>query len=111
MTSALEEVAAAADEMANEQREIARTARQLQRRLDRGQSWAAVLDREPFSGLVSRLRSSTQRLAQTTGRFVVAVAAGLQREGESHRSIARRLGVSHQRVTTMLNDRRNTTVE
>ncbi len=111
MTSALEEVAAAADEMADEQRRIARTARALQRRRDRGQSWTAILDSEPGPGLVQRLRSSALRLAEAAGRFMAAVAAGLHREGESHRAIARRLGVSHQRVTTMLNHRPDTTVE
>lgn len=111
MTSALEEVAVAADELAEEQRQIARTARALQRQRDRGQSWAVILDGEHVPGFVSRLRGSAQRLAETAGRFMAAVAVGLHREGESHRAIARRLGVSHQRVTTMLNHRPDATVE
>ena len=111
MSSALDEVAAAADQMADEQRQIARAARALQRQRDGGQSWAATLDGERVLGLVPRLRSSAQRLAETAGRFMAAVAVGLHREGESHRAIARRLGVSHQRVTTLLNQRPDTTAE
>jgi hypothetical protein len=111
MTSALDEVAAAADQVANEQRLIARTARAMQRRRDRGQSWSTILDGEPVPGIMQRLRSSARRLAEATGRFALALASGLHREGESHRGIARRLGVSHQRVTTLLNELSDTTAE
>ena len=111
MASALEKVAAAADQVADEQRRIAQTARAMQRGRDRGQSWTTILDGEPVPGIVQRLRSSAQRLAEATARFRLTVAANLRREGESHRSIARRLGVSHQRVTTMLNDAPSTMAE
>ena len=104
MSSALEEVAAAAEEVAEEQREIARAARAMQRRRDRGQSWATILDSEAPPGLVQRLRGGAKRLTDAAGRFRLALAVGLHREGESHRAIAGRLGVSHQRVTTLLNE-------
>jgi hypothetical protein len=107
MSSALEEVAVAADE----QRRVARIARAMQRRGDRGQTWAAILDRDTHPGLVRRLRGGAQRVADVAGRFMVALAAGLAREGESHRAIARRLGVSHQRVATMLKQRADATAE
>ena len=104
MSSPLEEVAAAAEEVAAEQRQIARVARAMQRRRDRGQSWATILDAEPVPGLVQRLRGGAQRLADVAARFRLALAQGMHREGESHRAIAGRLGVSHQRVTTLLNE-------
>jgi hypothetical protein len=103
MPTALEDLATTADEVADEQRAVARQARTLQRRRDRGWSWVEILDREPGSSLIGRLRRTVTQLAGATGRIAHALAADLSAEGESRRRIARRLGVTHQRVTAMLN--------
>lgn len=62
MSTALELVATAADDVAADQRRVARRARAMQRLRDRGWSWAKVLDREAEPGLLELLRSSARRL-------------------------------------------------
>jgi hypothetical protein len=108
MSTALEMVATAADDVATDQRRIARLARSMQRQRDRGWSWAKVLDREAEPGLLELLRSSARRLAESAAQLAQALARGLAGEGESRRQIARRLGVTHQRISAMLQqDRRS----
>lgn len=101
MTS-LEDVAAAADAVADEQRTVARTAREMQRARDRGVPWSAILDRERFARVVHLLRRGAQRLRDASTNLTSLVAKGLAADGESRRRIARRLGLSHQRVTSIL---------
>jgi DNA-binding NarL/FixJ family response regulator len=98
-------VAAAADEVADEQREVARQARFMQRRRDRGTPWSRILDEQPSPTLLARLRRSLRTLTDATGRASRTLIAGLIFEGESRRQIARRLGVSHQRVSAMMRRR------
>jgi peptidoglycan/xylan/chitin deacetylase (PgdA/CDA1 family) len=106
MSCALDEVAAAADEVADDQRRVARRARAMQRQRDRGWSWGRILDREAGPGLLELLRRSRRRLIEATGQFARTVAAGLSEEGESSRQVGRRLGVTHQRVLVMLKGHR-----
>jgi hypothetical protein len=103
MSAVLEEVAAAADEVATEQRQVARKARFMQRLRDRGWSWAGILEAEKAPGLLELMRHSTKRLAGMTGGLATALAAGLHADGQSRRQIAGRLGVTHQRISAMLN--------
>jgi hypothetical protein len=103
MSSALDDVADAADEVADQQRRVARVARAMQRRRERGASWAAALDQQGSPSIVDLLRRSGRHLAEATATFTVTLARELSREGESRRQIARRLGVSHQRVSAMVN--------
>ena len=107
MSTALEAVAMAADDVADDQRRVARRARTMQRLRDRGWSWAKVLDREAEPRLLELLRSSARRVAESIGRLTHALARGLSGEGESRRQIAQRLGVTHQRISAILGlDRR-----
>lgn len=106
MSTALEEVAHAADEVAQEQRQVARRARTMQRQRDAGWSWARILDRDADPTLIELLRRSARTLTEALGRYAQAVASGLSGEGETRRQIGRRLSVSHQRVTAMLNGQR-----
>jgi hypothetical protein len=103
MSSALEEVATAAEEVAAEQRQVARRARAMQRQRDGGWSWAQVLDREDEPALLEMLRRNGRHLSEVTGRLAQTLASGLSAEGESRRQIARRLAVTHQRVSAILN--------
>ena len=98
----LEEIAAAAEEVADQQKEVAQHARAMQRLRDRGWSWSAIMDRENAGGVLGLLRASRERLSQATSRFISGLMAGLRSEGESHRKIAHRIGVSHQRVAVVL---------
>jgi hypothetical protein len=102
MGSVLEEVAATADEVADDQRRVARRARVMQRQRDRGWSWARILDRDANRDVLGLLRGGAARLAKAAGTLALGFARGLTGEGESRRRIARRLDVSHQRVTAML---------
>ena len=104
MGSALDEVAAAADEVADDQRQVARRARAMQRRREVGWSWARILDAEPEPGILELLRRSVRRLSEAVGRLAQVIAAGLSAEGETRRQIGRRLTVSHQRITALLKD-------
>ncbi len=102
MSSALQVVATTADEVADDQRRVARLARAMQRQRDRGWSWGKILEREPVPGLLELLRRSGLRLTEATSRFAHALAQGLTEEGESRRRVGRRLGVTHQRVSAIL---------
>ena len=106
MSSVLEEVAAAADEVADDQRRVARRARAMQRQRDRGVSWSTILDREAVPSLLELLRRSGRRLTEVAGRYGHALACGLVAEGESIRQVGRRLSVTHQRVSAMLKGER-----
>ena len=107
MRTVLEDVASAADDIADDQRLVARRARQMQRRRDAGWSWAQILDWEPEPKILDLLRRSGRRLSEALGALAQAMASGLSSEGESRRQVGRRLAVSHQRVTTMLKGDRN----
>ncbi|MGH8973242.1 MAG: hypothetical protein ACRD0C_08555 [Acidimicrobiia bacterium] len=102
MSTALEEVAAVASDVADDQRRVARRALSMQRRRDQGWSWVRILDREPEPGMLGLLRGSARRLVEATGRLGQALVRGLTEEGESRRQVARRLGVTHQRISAML---------
>ncbi len=99
----LGDVAAAADQVAEDQKQVARMARTMQRQRDRGWSWAQILDRQRASGVVDLLRRSRHLITRTTTGLTVTLARQLSAEGETRREIARRLGITHQRVTTLLN--------
>ncbi len=98
----LEEVAVTADRVAAEQRAIADTARAMQRQRDRGWSWSRILDHQPSPGLLDMLRNSRRHLASITTAVTAGLASALSAEGATRRQIAARLGVTHQRVSTLL---------
>jgi len=57
--------------------------------------------------LLELLRRSARRLVESVGELAQALARGPTGEAESRRQIARRLGVTHQRISAMLHqDRR-----
>jgi hypothetical protein len=103
---ALEEVASAADGVADDQRRVAQLARTMQRRRQRGWSWSRIILEQPEPGLLDLLRRSRTRLAGAISGLVRTLASGLAAEGATRRQIAGYLGVSHQRVTAVLNHRR-----
>lgn len=98
----LEQVAVAADQVASDQRAIARQARTMQRQRARGLSWSQILERQPSPGIVERLRESRRLLSAATASLTSALAIALTSEGETRRQVARRLGVTHQRVNALV---------
>jgi len=105
MTRALDDFAKEAEAVADEQHQIARDARRLHQRREEGRPWSEVLGGEDAGALLRLMRASGRRLATATGGLVRTLAAELQNEGLSHRKIGRLLGVTHQRVTTILKSR------
>jgi len=108
MSATLEDVAVAAEEVAAEQRRVARRARAMQRQRDRGWSWVQILDREEPPPLLETLRRSGRHLSEATRRLSHTLASGLSAEGASRRQIAKRLAVTHQRVSAILNGQART---
>lgn len=102
MTSALEELARAAEDTARDQQRLARRARDMVRQRGRGFAWSRLLESEKQPGTLELLGASTRRLASIGGRFRRALALALTAEGRSTRQIGKDLGVTHQRVSAML---------
>ena len=102
MATPLEELAEAADAAAGHQRRIARRARALDRVRQDGTSWRTTLDGERRPGLVELVAAGARQVGEASTRFRGKVAQGLVAEGVSIREIARRFGVTHQRVSTLL---------
>lgn len=102
MTTALEELAQAADQTARDQQLLARRARDMARQRGRGRAWSSILEREKQPGALELLSASARRLASISGQFRLALGRALTAEGRSTRQIAKELGVTHQRVSTML---------
>lgn len=102
VTSALEELARAADETAREQHRLARRARDMARQRGRGRAWSSILESEKHPGALEMLGASARRLASVGGQFRLALGRALTAEGRTTRQIAKELGVTHQRVSAML---------
>ena len=98
----LEQVADTAEQVAEDQRDLARQARQMQGQLDQGWSWSQVLDDQPSPGIVAKLRKTRLVVASLAAGLSATVARELSREGHSRRQIAGRLQVTHQRVSALL---------
>jgi hypothetical protein len=103
LTAALDHLADSAEKTSAEQQVIADSARAMSEERRRGRSWGAILAGEGQPPVVALLGASLRRLTQTSGRVRTAVAAALLKEGLSTRQIASYLGVTHQRVSAMLN--------
>lgn len=105
MTTALDEVAEAAEATALEQQRLARRARSMSRQRRLGRSWSEILRRQRQPGILALLTRSARRLQEVGGRFRYALGRALVDEGLSTRQVAKEFGVSHQRISAMLNRR------
>ncbi len=103
MAGALDQIAEAADETALDQQRLARRARSMSQQRRLGWSWSQILERERQPGLLILLTRSARRLHEVSGQFRPALAKALGDEGLSTRQIAKTLGVTHQRISAMLN--------
>ncbi|MGH9024175.1 MAG: hypothetical protein ACRDV9_13925 [Acidimicrobiia bacterium] len=105
LTRSLDEVAEAAEETALEQTRLARRARSMSRQRRLGRSWAEILQRERQPGILALLARGARRLQDVSGRFRYALGKALIEEGLSTRQVAKEFGVTHQRISAMLNRR------
>jgi hypothetical protein len=103
LTAALDHLADSAEKTCAEQQVIADSARAMTEERRRGRSWSAILAGDGQPAVVTLLGLSLRRLSRTSSRVRTAVAAALVKEGLSTRQIASHLGVTHQRVSAMLN--------
>ena len=103
LAAALNHLAENAERTSAEQQLIADSARAMTEEHQRGRSWAAIMAGEGQPSVVVLLGSSLRRLSETSSRVRGAVAAALVKEGLSTRQIAAHLGVTHQRISAMLN--------
>lgn len=105
MSAALAGVAESAEETAREQRRLAHRARTMLRLRRSGLTWSRILETEAQPGTLELLARSARRITDTMSGFRAALARALADEGVSIRRIAKHFGVSHQRISTMLNGR------
>jgi hypothetical protein len=103
LAAALDDLAEDAERTSAEQQLIADSARAMSAEHRRGRSWAAILGGEGQPSVLALLGSSLRRLSETSSRVRAAVASALVKEGLSTRQIAAHLGVSHQRISAMVN--------
>jgi hypothetical protein len=103
LATALRHLAESAEKTLAEQQVIAHSARAMAEERRRGRSWAAILAGVGQPSILTLLGSSLRRLSQTSSRVRTGVATALANEGLSTRQIAAHLGVTHQRVSAMLN--------
>ena len=104
-TRALEELATAAEAAAADQLELAREAKALAGLEDSSRPWHRTFTEERSDAVLKLLARSTTRLGSAAGRFRRDFVSGLAAEGATTRDIASRLGVTHQRVSTLLRHR------
>jgi hypothetical protein len=105
--AALDHLAESAERTSAEQQLIADSARAMTEEHRRGRSWAAILSGEGQPSVLGLLGSSLRRMSETSSRVRAAVASALVKEGLSTRQIAAHLGVTHQRISAMLNRNRS----
>jgi Homeodomain-like domain-containing protein len=104
----LDEVADDLDGAAADNRAAARQLRRLSARRRQGHPWRDVLVTSSTRNLLGHVADVASRLATGTGRLRRAVIHALRADGARVGEIAEHLGVSHQRVSRLINgDRAN----
>lgn len=102
VVEAIGELAGAIEENARDERLLARRPRRLSSGRAAGRSWRRLLDSEPDPGSLVVVGRILGRLSTASGGFRRALARSVHDEGEPVAAIARRFGVTHQRVSTIL---------
>ena len=88
-----------------DERTLQRRIRRLREARQQGQSWRTILDEEPEPGALHLVGLLLGRLSESSGVLRRSLARALRSEGETVPAIARRFGVTHQRVSSLLRQR------
>ncbi len=100
--AAVDGLAAAVEENGKDERLLVRRLRELREGRAEGRSWLDLLgpdERPSVLGLIGRIIG---RLTDAGGALRRALARGLRLEGATIATIAKRFGVSHQRISALL---------
>lgn len=101
---ALEGVEQAVVENMEEERLLVRRVRALRTARRRGRSWGEILSSEADPGALSLVGRVLGRMSAASGTLRRAMARSLREEGHTIPAIARRFGVTHQRISSLLRD-------
>lgn len=100
--SALDALASALEENAEDQRLLAGRLRVLRQSRENGMSWRDALAREPDPGTMQVLSRMLSCLSQASGVLRKELVESLRDENTSIPTIAKMFGVTHQRVSNLL---------
>ncbi len=104
VVEALDEVEAAVEENMSDERLLLRRVRSLRTAHRSGKSWTELLRREQEPGALALVGRVLARMSQASGVVRRALASSLRAEGETIPAIARRFGVTHQRISSLLRE-------
>lgn len=90
------------EENARDERVLARRLRRLRDGRVAGRPWRRLLDSEPDPGALMVVGRMLARMSGASGGLRRSLARAVRSEGETVSEIARRFGVTHQRVSTIL---------
>jgi hypothetical protein len=99
---ALEALAVALEQNAEEERLLTHRIRELTAGREEGSSWHEALAAQGDPDTVQLMSSVLGRLSRSSGAFRRALVLALREEGVSIPAIARMFGVTHQRVSNLL---------
>lgn len=99
---AIDQLTDAIEENARDERLLARRLRRLRDGRAAGRPWRRLLDSEPEPAALVVVGRILARMSSSSGRLRRALARAVRSEGETVSDIARRFGVTHQRVSTIL---------
>jgi transposase-like protein len=107
LATALDRAADTADESADEQREIAAAARRLAHERRSSASASGQETVRVVRYILESFGRNAEHLVSAAGEIRRAWAQTMAEEGLSIRQVGERLGVSHQRVSALLNHRKH----
>lgn len=99
---AIDQLTDAIEENARDERLLARRLRRLRDGRTAGRPWRRLLDSEPDPAALVVVGRILARMSATSGGLRRSMARAVRSEGETVSEIARRFGVTHQRVSTIL---------
>jgi hypothetical protein len=101
----LDGLASDVDDNARDERLLARRLRALRAGRAKGRSWQDILSEEASPGTLELATKVLKGMTRASGAIRRTVARGLQANGASIAAIAKRFGVTRQRVSALLHQK------